>query len=228
MKNYWHRIWTALYGQWALWYIRRERIYRHEGLRLVIPPGVFHPGVFWSTPVFVSFLQKIDFQGKKVLDVGTGSGLLALFAARRGARVTALDINPLAAETARCNAGSNGLEMEVLESDLLENLPPQIFDIILVNPPYFAAAPRDAAAHAFFAGENLEYFDRLFRQLPAFSDASTQTWMILSGKCDFDKIEAHAAANSLQLTTVFEWEKQGERLLILNAGSRLIPPPVPR
>lgn len=220
MKTFLHRIWTALYGQWALWYIRRERIYRHEGLRLLIPPGVFHPGVFWSTPVFVSFLQKIDFQGKRVLDVGTGSGLLALFAASRGARVTALDINPLAAETARRNAGANGLEIDVLESDLLENLPPQTFNFILVNPPYFAAAPRDAAAHAFFAGENLEYFDRLFRQLPAFSHASTQTWMILSGKCDLGKIGVHAAANGLQLATVFEWEKWGERLLILSVSQR--------
>lgn len=220
MKNSWHRIWTALYGQWVLWYIRRERVYRYAGLRLLIPPGVFHPGVFWSTPVFISFLQKIDFQGKKVLDVGTGSGLLALFAARHGARVTALDINPLAVETARHNAGANGLELEVLESDLLEQLPPQRFDIILVNPPYFAAAPRDAAAHAFFAGENLEYFDRLFRQLPAFSDASTQTWMILSGKCDLEKIAAHAAAQGASLVTVLEWQKWGERLLILRIGSR--------
>ena len=166
MRFFFRRFFLPFYRRWALWYIRRERVFRYGGLRLRVPPGVFHPGVFFSTPIFLSFLQKIDLQGKTVIDVGTGSGALALFAARRGARVTALDVNPLAVATARDNARDNGLEVAVMESDLFDRVPAQAFDYVLINPPYYPRSPRDTAESAFFAGENLEYFEKLFRQLP--------------------------------------------------------------
>jgi release factor glutamine methyltransferase len=223
MRLLFRRLWIPFYSFWLLRYIRKERVYTHAGLQLAVPPGVFHPGVFFSTPVFISFLQNIDFQGKTVLDVGTGSGLLALFAARQGALVTALDINPLAVKTARRNAVANGLSIAVVESDLFAGLPPQSFDIILINPPYFPAHPPDAAARAFFTGENWEYFEQLFYQLPTCVNAGTQTWMILSDKCNFEKITVIAAANDFRLTTVFEKKKWGESFQVVAiAPSRIL------
>jgi release factor glutamine methyltransferase len=219
MRLLFRRLWIPFYSFWLLRYIRKERVYKHAGLQLVVPPGVFHPGVFFSTPVFISFLQNIDFQEKTVLDVGTGSGLLALFAARHGASVTAVDINPLAVETARRNALANGLSATVVESDLFAALPAQSFDIILINPPYFPADPDDTAARAFFVGENWEYFEQLFCQLPACMNAGTQTWMILSDKCNFEKIADIAAANDFRLTSVFEKKKWGERFLVVAIAS---------
>lgn len=213
------RLWIPIYSFWLLRYIRKERIYKHAGLRLTVPAGVFHPGVFFSTPVFISYLQKFDFQEKTVLDVGTGSGLLALFAAQQGASVTALDINPSAVEAARRNAVANGLAITVVESDLFAGLPPQTFDIVLINPPYYAAPPRDIADRAFFAGAHWEYFEQLFRQLPGYLNAGTQTWMILSENCNLGKIADIAAANGLRLTTVFEKEKWGERFFVIEARS---------
>lgn len=218
MKTLFHRCLTSFYSVWALRYIRRERRYAHAGLRLTIPPGVFHPGVFFSTPIFISFLQNVDFHKKTVLDVGTGSGLLALFAAERGGLVTALDINPFAVETARRNAAANQLEVKILESDLFKKLPKQHFNIVLINPPYFAANPRDVAAHAFFAGENLEYFEALFLQLPDFLAPETQAWMILSENCELEKIREMAAANRLKLEIVFEKKKWGERLQVISVA----------
>lgn len=219
MRLFFRRLWIPFYSFWLLRYIRKERVYKFAGLRLTIPPGVFHPGVFFSTPVFISFLQKLDLQGKKVLDVGTGSGLLALFAARRGALVTALDINPLAVETARRNAAANGLAVTVVESDLFARLPAQSFDIILINPPYFPADPRDAVDHAFFAGANWEYFEQLFRQLPVCLHSGTRTWMILSDKCNIEKITDIAAANSFRLVTAFAKKKWGEFFQVVAISS---------
>ena len=168
------------YRAWALRYIRRERTFVYAGLRLRIPPGVFHPGVFFSTPVFLKFLQKIDLQGKTVLDVGTGSGALALFAAKKGARVTAIDIHPAAVEAALRNAGNNALTIRAVESDLFDKLPAQHFDVLLVNPPYYPRRPEDAAGHAFFAGEHFEYFERLFAGLGVFMHPYSHLCMILS------------------------------------------------
>jgi len=59
-------------------------------------------------------------EGRRVLDVATGSGLVALAAARAGAAtVVACDVDPLAVAAARVNAEANGLAVTVLEEDLL-------------------------------------------------------------------------------------------------------------
>ena len=60
--------------------------------------------------------------GRSVLDLATGSGLVAVAAARAGARpVTANDIDPLSLAAARANAEANGLRVETVEADLLDS-----------------------------------------------------------------------------------------------------------
>lgn len=86
-----------------------------------------------------------------ICDVGTGSGILAVCAAKYlpGARVTAVDTSAKALEVARANARQHGVadRIELLESDLLEAVPPgQRFDFILSNPPYVAAGELDTLA----------------------------------------------------------------------------------
>jgi release factor glutamine methyltransferase len=74
---------------------------RVAGFRLTVRPTVFHPRYFLTSEFFANFLSDIDLTAKRVADVGTGSGILALAAARAGAAsVVALDINPNAAKVA--------------------------------------------------------------------------------------------------------------------------------
>lgn len=211
---FFRRFWLPAYRWWALRYIRREQEFRYGGLRLRVPAGVFHPGVFFSTPVFLDFLETLDFQQKKVLDVGTGSGALALLAARKGADVTALDISLTALEAARQNAAANDLTVRLVHSDLFDTLPPQHFDLLLINPPYYARTPDNDAERAFFAGEYLEYFEKLFRQLPAFLLPASRVYMILSENCDLKKIEELAGLNRLAFRCIQERKKWGEQQLI--------------
>jgi release factor glutamine methyltransferase len=77
-----------------------------------------------------------------VLDVGTGSGAIALAIKdeRPDARVTACDISTDALEVARRNAERLGLEIELLESDLLSAFGDRRFDLIVSNPPYVSRA----------------------------------------------------------------------------------------
>src|SRR5215831_19540509 len=80
---------------------RRTTVACVAGFRLTVRPTVFHPRYFLSSKFFANFLSGIDLVGKRVADVGTGSGILALAAARAGAAsVVALDINPNAAMAA--------------------------------------------------------------------------------------------------------------------------------
>src|SRR6266704_2925414 len=84
---------------------RSTRVTRAAGFRLMVRPTVFHPRYFITSELFASFIGRLDLSGKQVVDVGSGSGILALAAARAGAaNVTAVDINPNAVLTAAENA----------------------------------------------------------------------------------------------------------------------------
>src|SRR5438094_10491788 len=78
------------------------------GFRLNVGPTVFHPRYFLTSEFFASVIDGFDLKGKRVADVGTGTGVLALAAARAGAdTVTAIDINPDAVLTTAENARAN-------------------------------------------------------------------------------------------------------------------------
>jgi len=59
---------------------RTTRVTRAAGFRLVVRPTVFHPRRFITSEFFASFIGRLDLSGKRVADVGTGSGILALAA----------------------------------------------------------------------------------------------------------------------------------------------------
>jgi release factor glutamine methyltransferase len=77
-----------------------------------------------------------------VLDVGTGSGAIALALADEhpGARVTAIDVSTDALALARENAERTGLPIELLEHDLRSGLPGGPYDLVVSNPPYVEPA----------------------------------------------------------------------------------------
>lgn len=73
-----------------------------------------------------------------VLDVGTGSGAIALAIADEhpGARVTGIDVSPAALSLARENAARTGVEIELRQVDMLAGLPGTDWDLVVSNPPY--------------------------------------------------------------------------------------------
>jgi release factor glutamine methyltransferase len=77
--------------------------------------------------------------GTLLADVGTGSGLAALAAARAGAHVVATDRNPHALRRLRRLARADGLEIALVRTDLLDGL--TRFDRVLANPPYLPTRP---------------------------------------------------------------------------------------
>jgi release factor glutamine methyltransferase len=74
-------------------------------------------------------------QGKEVLDVGTGSGILGLFCAMHGAHVTVTDVDERALVSAQNAARSLGVDLRVTLSDLFSKVSAR-FDLVLFNPPY--------------------------------------------------------------------------------------------
>jgi release factor glutamine methyltransferase len=80
-------------------------------------------------------LVELAGDGQRVLDVGTGSGAVALAIAqeRKDVRVTGIDSSPDAIDVARTNAERTGLEVELMIADLIVGGP---YDLIVSNPPY--------------------------------------------------------------------------------------------
>jgi release factor glutamine methyltransferase len=74
----------------------------------------------------------------RVLDVGTGTGAIALAVADEhpGSRVTAIDVSPDALALARENARRTGLAVELLEHDIRDGAPGGPYDVVISNPPY--------------------------------------------------------------------------------------------
>ncbi|MFI7012520.1 HemK2/MTQ2 family protein methyltransferase [Streptomyces sp. NPDC050145] len=122
--------------------------------RLLAAPGVYRPG--HDTALLIRALDKEPVARRStVLDLGTGSGALALAAARSGARVTAVDIAWRAVWTARLNARLSGRPVRVRHCDLgsVHGLGP--FDLAVSNPPYVPSPrplPRRGAAQAWDGG----------------------------------------------------------------------------
>ncbi len=163
------------------------RSVRAAGFRLAVYPTVFHPKLFLTSEFFARFLSTIDLAGKNVADVGTGSGILALAAAREGATVVALDINPKAVNAATDNARANGLgdRVTAVRSDLMSALAPSfLFDVIISNPPFFSGEPRDIADRAWVAGPGYRDIMSLFDQARQRLKPSGTMYVLLSSDSD--------------------------------------------
>lgn len=83
--------------------------------------------------------------GERVLEVGTGSGYVAVGLARGGATVVATDLNPHACLAARERAAGAGVDVAVVRADLVAPFQEGAFDAVVFNPPYLPdAVPPDA------------------------------------------------------------------------------------
>lgn len=198
---------AAAYKPLLVKYLSKTRIYRYKELVLEIPPAVFHPGFFTSTQLLLQEINKLDQAGKTFLELGAGSGLIAMDAAKKGAVVTATDINPVAVDYLRRNSRQNNLQLEIIESDLFASIPARQFDIIAINPPYYRKKPQSWYDHAWYCGEDGEYFSGLFSQLPAYLHTNSAVLMVLCDGCDLEMIRTAAVNNGFDLRLLLT--KQG-------------------
>jgi predicted O-methyltransferase YrrM len=117
-------------------------------------------------------------EGRRAFDVGTGTGVLALLLARRGARVVATDLEPRAVACARDNAARLGLadRVEVVLADLF---PPGRADLVVSNPPWIPGEPHGPLDRAIFdpGGALLE---RLVLGLPDHLAPGGEAWIVIS------------------------------------------------
>jgi release factor glutamine methyltransferase len=139
----------------------RTRLEHIDGLEITVLPGVFNPRLMRSGAWFVEVIARCGLRpDRRVLDLGTGSGICAVAAARAGTCVTAIDINPAALHCARANARANGVanRIRVLQGDLFAPVAGERFDLVLFNPPFLRGTPADDADRAWRSTDVPERF----------------------------------------------------------------------
>ena len=103
---------------------------------LVVLPNVYSPRYFTDSFWFAEVLPDLVMR-KSLLEIGTGTGIVALSCARKGARVVATDINPDAVRNARLNSKRAGITISVREGHLYEPIgTDERFDFIFWNHPF--------------------------------------------------------------------------------------------
>ncbi len=137
------------------------RLERVHGRRFVVTPSVFNPKLPRTGAFLASHLDSRLVQREwDVLDMGTGSGVCAVFAAAHARRVVAVDINPAAVRCAGINALLNHVErkIDVRQGDLFGSVAGERFDLILFNPPFVRGTPRDDRDSAWRSNDVAERF----------------------------------------------------------------------
>lgn len=181
----------------------KPRTYCYDNICIKVHPDVFPPHLTISTKILLDFLKPINLKTKTLLELGCGSGIISLLAAQKGANVTATDINETALNYLKLNATKNKLNVNIVSSDLFEKLENNTFDYIIINPPYYPKKAKNIKEQAWFCGENFEYFENLFQQLPSFLNQNNFCFMILSQDCEIEKIIQIAAKNHVNFQLIF-------------------------
>ncbi|RJQ16981.1 methyltransferase domain-containing protein [Candidatus Woesearchaeota archaeon] len=158
-------------------------------------PYVFPPRSAFSESSKTLYEAIGAVEGKLVLDMGTGTGIQAIVAAKAGAsHVDAADICPEAVACARHNAQLNGLEhkITVYESNLFSSIPAKQYDTIIANLPIMDYPEKNIKMHSLF-DPGLRHHEQLFQESSAHladQGAIMLTHADLDGKDAFERLES--------------------------------------
>ncbi len=196
------------------------------GIPLVVLREVFNPVVFRSGRFLAESLGAglagAAGHGLRALDLGTGSGVGALFAARAGYAVTAVDVNPEAVRCVRINALLHHLEdrIEALEGDLFEPVRGRRFDLVLFNPPFFRGEPGHRLDAAW---RSLDVLERFAAGLDEVLAPGGRALVVLSSHGEGESLLAGLAARGMRLAVSAERDFGGEVLRLHSVSAAAAP-----
>ncbi len=180
----------------------RTKIVRVRNLVLYMYPKVFPPIKNISTELLLKILDSYLKQGIEMCDMGTGSGVLAIYAAKKGAKVIAVDISDESIRATSINAKLNNVQLRIIKSDLFKNLAGKKFDLIVFNPPYFPFNMKDALGIAMCSGKKYSTIIRFISQLPKHLKKDGKALITLSTLLDIDYILSVARRIGLRVEEV--------------------------
>lgn len=196
------------------------------GFTFIIRPTVFNPKDYLSSELFAEFVNTLHLEGKYILDMGCGSGIISVFAASKGAKCVAADINPVSVRSTNENAAGNRFsdKIEVIESDLFESFKGSSnsgatkgFDIIFFNPPYFRGNPRNNFERAFKGGPKLEVINNFISASKNYLKSDGVIYFMVSSDMDINELENMFTSNGFEFKIIKRIKKLFETFYITEA-----------
>lgn len=147
------------------------------------------PDVYPPSEDSILLIRSFDVeQGEKVLEIGSGSGIVSIHCMLNGAEVTCGDINPKAVALTRRNIDANGLKADVLETDVYSNIDGK-YDTIIFNLPYLPVQEEGDLALAWSGGDDgLGPLPRLLSEAPEHLNENGRIIVVISSLMDQDAL----------------------------------------
>lgn len=168
--------------------------YTVEGIDIKVNPGVFPPAT--DTKLLAANIKTRS--GERTLDLTTGAGTFSIIAGRQGASGIAVDINPAAVENAKQNFAEHKVQMEAIQSDLFENIPPEQFDQIYANGPFFEGEITEPLDHATYGFRN--FTEKLLSEVGSKLKMDGKLLIVIHTSADLKFFEEQAKANNLNVS----------------------------
>lgn len=171
----------------------KGQIFNIENVNFTIFPHVYPSQKFRTTKFLLKNLKSL-MPGKNVCDMGCGPGIVGLYALKNGAKsVIQVDINPYAVENAIENNKINGFvhnEAKAFLSDCFDNVPIQIFDVIIFNIPFHNDRVEicDPLQRAFY-DPNFDSTKKFLSQIRKYCHNKTDIIIAFSNKGDINAVE---------------------------------------
>lgn len=199
----------------------KTTVERFGGLTLYIPGSVLNPKLFRTGLLLGTAVADFATPIARVLDMGSGSGVVGILAARQGSRVISVDTNEDAVVATRVNAMMNRVRVDARHGHLFKPIDAsERFDIIAFNPPYFERDHRgDPLARAFFDESGLPVLSAFCEELPSWLAPGGVALVAGSTRGALERMRAIYAKYGFSVRVVRRVERGSERIVI----ERLVP-----
>lgn len=175
------------------------------GKEIVVFPNVMSPHYDISSSFAIECFENME--GKSVLDMGTGTGILGLFAAMKGAvSVDAIDINPHAIDNAQYNFQKyqfNPHHFKAFYSNIFSKIHTS-YDTILFNPPFHGNKPHDILEKG-VSDENYMFLTSFFEEVGTYFSENSEIYLVFSDTGDVALLHSLISGNGL--ITINRWER---------------------
>lgn len=164
------------------------------------------------------YIESLDLEGEELLDMGTGTGIVGITAAKNNAVVTAADIDPDALEIAEQKAHEEEVadSIDFVETDLFENIEGE-FDYIVFNPPYLSGE-RQSENDALVGGEaGTEIIERFLSKASRYLKSEGQVFFVASSLSELE-----ALRRNYDLELVDKEELWFETLYLFRVGNSFL------
>lgn len=167
-----------------------------EGIEVKVNPNVFPPAT--DTKLLVANIHTK--KSERIIDLTTGSGAAAIIAGLQGASGVAVDINSAAVENANQNFKRYKVQMKAIKSNLFNSVPPEKFDQMFANGPFFEGDITDPLDFACYGAR--EFIEGLFSGVKPHLKKDGKLLIVVSAWSDLEHFEMTAKNNELTTTLV--------------------------